>query len=1317
MNSQTNTENINISDTYQMKTDKQHILERPDTYTGSIECDEKNMWIIDTNVDTNSDKIILKNINYVPALYKIFDEAIVNCRDHYVRIQEKMNEQKDDTDTNNLNSENLMYPVTNIDVSISQDGIITMCNNGNGIDVVKHPDNDLWVPEMIFAHLRTSTNYSKNKKKTTGGKNGYGVKLVFIWSTYGCIETIDHTRGLKYFQEFENNLDIIHPPKITKCSQKPYTKIIFKPDYEKYGINGLTPDIINLFKRRIYDISAVTDRSVKVKYNGNIIPIKNFEQYINMYIGDKTECKRIYESNENGRWEYAVAVTPMNEFKHISFVNGIFTSKGGKHVDYIINQITKKLCDLIEKKKKVRVNSNTIKEQIILFLRCDIEEPSFDSQTKDFMDNPPIAKFGSKCDVSDKFIEKVATLGIMETACDMTKIKENKNAKKLDGSKTRKIAGIPKLSDANWAGTIKSKHCILIITEGDSAKSGVMSGLTESHRNYIGVYPSKGKYLNVRGETSNTILKNEEIDEIKKILGLEFKKEYKNIDDVHKNLRYSKVVFMTDQDFDGSHIKGLGINLFQSQWSSLFRIPGFLSFMNTPILKAKKGNVELSFYNNGEYEEWKKNNLESLNSWKIKYYKGLGTSVKQEWVEYLKNPKFVDFIYEPEISDDVIDMAFNGKRVDDRKYWLKNIYDRNSYLNTSDNSITYTDFINKEFIHFSKYDCDRSIPNLMDGLKISTRKIMYCAFKKNLNSEIKVAQFSGYVSEHSCYHHGEDSLNKAIIGLAQNFVGSNNINLLTPAGQFGTRLLGGKDSSSPRYIFTKLEKITKLIFQEKDKNILNYLDDDGISVEPQFYVPIIPMILVNGSSGIGTGFSTDVMCYNVIDIINYLKNKLISNNELNNGFEFIPYYEGFKGQIIKISQTKFMFKGIYEKIAEDQIRIIELPIGMWTDKFEELLDKLECDKDKNDKKIIPMIKEHESYNTDDIVNFTIKFMPGKLQELEETIVENGCNGLEKLLKLYTTNTITNMNLFDENDKLIKYNTVNEIIDGYYNVRLEYYNKRKNNLIQILERELKVLSNKARFISGSIVGDIDLRNKSEKQVSEMLKDLNFDIIDDDEKYLYLVDMKMRSVCIENVNTLNREFLNKQNEMNEIKNTTIQQMWLNDLNILENEYKENYYKNNSIQTTLSTINNINLTNSIKTKKNNNLKTEKTKTTKTTKIKKICNVENEETKENEKNLKKKKIIKTYDDDDNDDINNINNNDDANNNINNDFNIINNNTSKCIKKNIKKCINVENNSIKTNKKIKIINNNNNLNTNDEITEDSYLSESDDEFEFEINN
>jgi DNA topoisomerase-2 len=1118
----------------QMKTDKQHILEVPDTYIGSIDKSDTDLWIM----NEDGDKIIQKNISYIPGLFKLFDEGIVNCRDHVVRMQQKINDQVPNS-----------LPVTQIEVEILPDDSIVMINNGNGIDIAKHPEYDLWIPEMIFGHLRTSTNYNKDEKKITGGKNGFGFKLVLIWSTYGRIETVDHIRGLKYIQEFQNNLDIILPPKITKCSGKPYTKITFKPDYQRFGIESLTPDIINLLKKRAYDISAVTDKNVKVKYNGSQIPIKNFEQYIDMYIGDKTEYKRVYESGENGRWEYAVALTPVNQFLHISFVNGIYTSQGGKHVEYIINQITRKLSDFIEKKKKVKVNTNTIKDQIILFLRCDIENPSFQSQTKDYM-STSYTNFGSRCEVSDKFIEKVAKLGIMDTVCAITEIKEHRAAKKSDGSKTRVIHGIPKLTDANWAGTDKSKNCILIITEGDSAKTGVVSGLSSEHRNYIGIYPIKGKLPNVRGMAFKTILENDEISDIKKILGLEVKKEYSTIEDVHRHLRYGKIMFTTDQDADGSHIKGLGINLFQYEWPSLFRIPGFICFMNTPILKATKGNNKLSFYNNGEYEEWKRTN--NSQGWKIKYYKGLGTSTKSEFKEYFEEPKIVNFTYEENLSDDVIDMAFNKKRAEDRKHWLENVYDRNSYIDTRQNSISYTDFVNKELIHFSKYDCERSIPNLIDGLKISTRKILYSAFKKNLNNSIKVAQFSGYVSEHSGYHHGEESLNKAIVGMAQNYVGANNINLLKPEGQFGSRLQSGKDSASPRYIFTRLERIARFIYPSHDDDILNYLDDDGTIVEPQFYVPIIPMILINGSSGIGTGFSSDILCYNPTDVIVYLKNKLLGQEQLNENVDFIPYYEGFTGIISKLSINKVLFKGVYTKTKNDEIVVSELPIGMSTQKFKDLIDKLVSDRDEEGKKIIPVIKETRDNSTESNIHFTIIFQNGKLQELEGTEVEHGCNALEKILKLFTTESTSNMNLFNSNDKLVKYNSIPDIVEDYYLTRLNHYQLRKNNLINKLERELKILRNKSRYIKEILNDVIDLRRKSETQVYDMLELNKYEIIEDN--YNYLTDMKMSSVCDENINNLNNKYLEKEIELINLINTTIENMWLNELQILEVEYEK-------------------------------------------------------------------------------------------------------------------------------------------------------------------
>ena len=1143
-----NTMDSILSSKYQQKTDRDHILDNPDTYIGSVEHVDAHMWIYDDELN----KIVEKNINYIPGLFKLFDEGIVNCRDHVIRMETSI--------SNNVPNSK---PVTYIDISIDADGTITMVNDGNGIDVAKHPEYNIWIPELIFGHLRTSTNYDKSEKKIVGGKNGFGFKLVLIWSTQGSIETVDHTRGLKYMQTFNNNLDTIMEPSIIKFKGKPYTKITFKPDYTRLGIDNLSPDIIALLKKRVYDISAITDKSIKVRYNTTLVPIKNFQQYIDLYIGDKDTTKRIYEEG-NERWEYAIALSPSQEFIQISFVNGIHTCKGGKHVEYILNQLTRKLCDYIEKKKKIRVNPNSIKEQIMLFIRCDIENPSFDSQTKDYM-NTPMGKFGSSCAISDKFVENVAKMGVMDAACAITELKENKAAKKSDGVKSKNIRGIPKLIDANWAGTEKSHLCSIIFCEGDSAKSGIVSGLSSEDRNTIGVYPLKGKVMNVRGEIMKKVSENKEISEIKKILGLEMDKEYESMEDVKSCLRYGNILLFADQDVDGCHIKGLCVNLFQTEWASLTRIPGFLGYMNTPILKARKVNQELMFYNDGEYEEWKQANNDGR-GWKIKYYKGLGTSTGKEFKEYFQQKKIVSFAYSGEVSDNAIDMVFNKKRADDRKEWLSK-YDRTSYLNTGNKSVTYEEFIDKELIHFSKYDCDRSIPNLMDGLKISLRKILYAAFKKNLTTEIKVAQFSGYVSEHSCYHHGEASLNQAIVGMAQNFVGSNNINLLVPSGQFGTRLIGGKDSASERYIFTQLTKITRMLFPIADDAILKYLNDDGYPVEPTFYAPIIPMLLVNGSKGIGTGFSTDIMCYNPMDIISYLKTKLTESQGASD-IEFIPYYEGFRGQIVKLTDSKFLFKGVYEKVGPDKIRVTELGVGHWTQDFKEHLESLtEVSTDKNGKKTQPIIRDYDDMSKDTSVDFTIVFQRDKLAELESMIGEHNINGVEKILKLCSSGSTTNMHLFNEEDKLKKYDKISDIIDDYYTVRLELYDTRKKHMMVSLNKELLVLSNKARYIQEILNDTIDLRKKKKDQVIEMLIQKGYNTIDDDEEFRYLVKMSMDSVTEENVDKINKERADKQNELHIVESTTIQQMWLHELSMLEEEYLK--YKDERMRTNMDHV----------------------------------------------------------------------------------------------------------------------------------------------------
>ena len=295
-------EETKLASLYQLKKQRDHILDAPDTYIGGIEKDNIEDWIL------VGDMMRRNKFDFIPGLYKCFDEAIVNCRDHFIRQAQKNKDGED------------VLGVTNIEVYVNKEtGVITFINDGDGIDVAKHPEHNIYCPELIFANLMSSTNYDKKQKKITGGKNGFGVKLIFIYSEWGEVETIDHRRQLKYVQEYTDNLSKIHPPKITKSGKKkPYTKVSFKLDFKRFGIEKIDDDIFNILKKRTYDIAAVTDKTVKVKFNNEHVPVRTFEDYISLYIGKKSQVNRIFEAKE--RWEYGICNTTTGEFNQVSFV-------------------------------------------------------------------------------------------------------------------------------------------------------------------------------------------------------------------------------------------------------------------------------------------------------------------------------------------------------------------------------------------------------------------------------------------------------------------------------------------------------------------------------------------------------------------------------------------------------------------------------------------------------------------------------------------------------------------------------------------------------------------------------------------------------------------------------------------------------------------------------------------------------------------------------------------------------------------------------------------------------------------------------------
>ncbi|XP_064549101.1 DNA topoisomerase 2 [Drosophila montana] len=1052
---------MSIEQMYQKKSQLEHILLRPDSYIGSVEFTKELMWVH----DVEKNRMVQREISFVPGLYKIFDEILVNAADNKQR-DKMMNTIKVDID-----------PERNL---------VSIWNNGQGIPVTMHKDENMYVPTMIFGHLLTSSNYNDDEKKVTGGRNGYGAKLCNIFSTSFTVETATRKYRKCFKQTWGNNMGKSGDPVISDFNGTDYTKITFSPDLTKFKMESLDNDIVALMSRRAYDVAAST-KGVSVFLNGTKVPVKGFKDYIDLFIKNTDDeagqpLKVVYEACGD-RWEIACCPSDRG-FQQVSFVNSIATTKGGRHVDHVVDNVIKQLIEVLKKKNKngISIKPFQVRNHLWIFVNCLIENPTFDSQTKENM-TLQAKSFGSKCVLSEKFISNVSKAGIVESVLAWAKFKAQNDIAKTGGKKSHKIKGIPKLEDANEAGTKNSIMCTLILTEGDSAKSLAVSGLGVIGRNYYGVFPLRGKLLNVREATFKQLTENAEINNLCKIIGLQYKKKYLTTDDL-KTLRYGKVMIMTDQDQDGSHIKGLLINFIHTNWPELLRLP-FLEEFITPIVKASKKNEEISFYSLPEFEEWKMDTA-NHHTFNIKYYKGLGTSTSKEAKEYFQDMERhrILFKYDGQVDDDNIVMAFAKKHVESRKTWLTNHMDEvkrrkqlglpERYLYTKGTKhVSYSDFINLELVLFSNADNERSIPSLVDGLKPGQRKVMFTCFKRNDKREVKVAQLSGSVAEMSAYHHGEVSLQMTIVNLAQNFVGSNNINLLEPRGQFGTRLTGGKDCASARYIFTLMSPLTRLIYHPLDDPLLQYQVDDGQRIEPLWYIPIIPMVLVNGAEGIGTGWSTKIANYNPRELINNLR-RMINGEE---PLPLHPWYKNFTGSMDYVSDGRYVHSGNIQILPDNRIEITELPVGVWTQNYKEnVLEVLS----NGTEKVKAVVSEYREYHTDSTVRFVVSFAPGEFERLRR---EPG--GFHRVFKLSSSLSTNQMHAFDENNCLRRFPSPKDLLMEFYKLRLEYYNRRKDYLVGQLTAQSDRLSDQARFILEKCEKKLTIENKQRKAMIEEL----------------------------------------------------------------------------------------------------------------------------------------------------------------------------------------------------------------------------------------
>ena len=1164
-----------VSMQYTVLSDLEHLKKRKEVYLGTVSNVSKEIYVY----DKDSQSLTYKTVTYNTGLLKLFDEIFANAVDNYQRTIECKSSHK----------------TTSIDVMLYDDHI-SVCNNGDSIEVKKQKistGEELYVPEMIFTKLRSGSNFDdEGTKRTWGGMNGMGSKIVTFLSSCFEIELLcDKTF---YKQTIEDSTNKINKPVIKKItsvaqlnkltsdehkSMADFTKITYYPIFSEFegAPDHFDDDFISVATSRVYDVCYLP---LTLSINGYTLPKLSWAEFV---------TKHAEAISEKGKNRVPICVDPIITFKSdknwlvsvstlnqelkckvspTSYVNYICTQDGGTHVNYIVSQLS----------NAIKSKSNaSIKDKLFICMSTIVENPKFTSQAKDALSTTQ-KELTNLCVLPKKFlndfVKNTPIIDILEGKAIAKSNRETRN---------KNIASIPKAKDAVYAGTSKRAETRLILTEGDSALTTAVRGVEhiKGGINYFGMFPLRGKSLNVRQNPRDKYLQNEELNNIKVLLGLEDGKTYTDV----KQLRYGGVILMTDADTDGAHIKSLIINFFDVKFPSLLKIDGFIREFITPMIKvtmkpssqlwkthsaalkdkAYKGVGDTRIYPLYNRIEFAKFENEFLNNvakagYEIDYIKGLATIEKSDTEHYFDNfeDSEIRFTFE-DPSRQLIDLAFCKNRGDDRKKWIESITEDTHLERVPRKPISCSDFMNTDWCLFSLDNCIRSIPSAIDGLKPTQRKIL-CAMlnmgKKAFN-KIKVTELGGLVTKEMKYEHGDMAMNETIIGMAQDFTGSNNCNILMPIGEFGTRRQNGDDHGSPRYVHTSLNPIIRKIFPEEDDVVYDYRYEEGEKVEPMYYIPIIPMVLINGAKGIATGWSTEIPAFDPKELVR-LVNELVNNKRKDiTALDLPAHYNGYGGNIVyEISSKYSSVKSRNPKVKVELVTDTKAKLPRWSYRGKYSFTK-------NDKILKltvedanPTVSVESIYETINKMLIedpprALKFNPTKFSipqftaEFDaEKITEEE---LIKILDLDGAITATNMVLFDSEGKIQKYPEISKIVEEWFEARYGCYEKRIGYIIEQITKELMAISNRYRFVKEiAIDKTLNVNNKRKSVLEDELTTKKYDKIDD--SYNYLLSMPIHSLTKERLDELRKQLDETTERLNYYKAVSVEELWTSELEAL-------------------------------------------------------------------------------------------------------------------------------------------------------------------------
>ena len=1037
-------------------------------------------------------KIYKTELEHSPALIKCIDEPLVNTTDQIIK------------------GVHVLQIWTDIN---AKTGVVTVYNSGKGISICIHEKvskqkgRDIYNPEVAFSMPRTGTNLHTKKGHDVGGTNGYGVKLTAAFAELFKLETVDDVVNLKYKQTFKNGLKQIDLPKITSSDEGPYVELSFLPRYAKFGydVNELSSkppqwmsELIDIIRLRVSLLACFAkslDPNCEVVYmNKKVKHITPKDILATMIdIKDDNYYSIRTQSTENKKHYLDYAIVIGTKPKCISVLNGIQIMEGS-HFKHLYDSITK----IIKEKDKGKDRSINVKSFLWVVASGHLSINNWASQTKD--------KFIEKSAFFEQFDLSKSSNALNAIATRLIELQSIKDLDKAAKNAKNKKNKYEKYTPAK----IKSNTNTLALAEGDSALSLLRAGLAVKgaslNLNNCGLFSLGGVPTNVSKtkkevssslidelqSTSNNSDKDSDSDSdddsndvttiptekfwkskvfgaLVQALNLDKDKTYKTKDEL-KTLNYGRVIICVDQDLDGrGNICTLVEQMFFTFWPALYD-HGFIQHWNSPIIRVSKpnGTVIHEFKYENDYKKWEKTT--NTSGLVIKYVKGLAGHNKSHAQTMFKR-----------FESDVITMTTDKKTKAKfhTYYGYGNSAERKEVLATAvkhltnaeiskietTRSMTCTrqlDLAVKEFMQAAML---RGLKGL-DGLTPARRKALTLCLKHDDNKYLKVFQLSGKTAYEMYYHHGPASMEGAIIKMAQTYLGSNYYPLLQGDGIFGSRRCRGKDHGSPRYIDVRLNRIiTRVLYNKDDFPNLPKQFEDGVQVEPMYYIPVIPMCILEHNKGLSYAWSLrsaarslDSVCAMMKALCDgkQYKKKLALNTE------------GYKGEM-KMTDGKVVMTGIYKKVNNTTLHITELPIGMHVEKYCTFLVKRKS----------AYVVDANAYD-DDVIDILVTLKPDAFAKMAEDYKGKGDDPIIEALGL--RNSITeHFNFINEHNIIEHFDDAESIVRRCFELNKAKYANRIDRELILLNWIIPRDQNIIRFIEVKELPNITDKSEDDIQI--------------------------------------------------------------------------------------------------------------------------------------------------------------------------------------------------------------------------------------------